>query len=215
MPLEEKIQLSQRAAQDKSQVYKNDLMSFLKELVYTLDENDKVNPIKRLPMDKGYLQDLTDIFKNERLLLIEKSRQMLITWTGMAYCLWTAMFYEGRRVVVQSKKEQDANYLVDRCKFIYERLPDWLKQMYPANPPAYCKLEFGKHNSIIQGIPQGAEQLRQYTVSLIWADEMAFQEKNEEAFIAAKPTLINGGQFIGVSSPNFKEFFFRCKSDII
>ena len=215
MPLEEKIQLSQRAAQDKSQVYKNDLMSFLKELVYTLDEHDRVHPIKRLPMEKEYLQDMANLFLTEKLLILEKSRQMLVTWLMVACHLWDVMFHEGRRIFFQSKKEQAANNLVDRAKFIYEHLPDWLKQMYPANPPAYCKLEFGKHNSIIQGIPQGAEQLRQYTASRIFSDEMPFQEKNEEAFIAAKPTLTGGGNFIGCGSPNFKEFFYRLKSDII
>ena len=215
MPMEEKVQLSQRAAQDNSKLVKNDLITFLTDYTFTLDEHDKINPIKKLPMDKEYLRDMAALFLNEKLLIIEKSRQMLITWTMIACHLWDAMFHEGRRIFFQSKKEQDANHLVDRAKFIYERLPNWLKQMYPANPPAYCKLEFGKHNSIIQGIPQGAEQLRQYTASRIFSDEMAFQEKNEEAFIASKPTLTGGGHFIGVSSPNFKEFFYRVAHDVV
>jgi len=55
--------------------------------------------------------------------------------------------------------------------------------------------------------------LRQYTSSLIISDEMAFQEKAEEAYIAARPTLIGGGKFIGISSPNYKEFFYQMVGD--
>ena len=202
-------------AQDQVSQAKADLLYFLTEFVWTLDEHDTVNPIKRLPMDKQYLQDLAHLFLTEPLLLLEKSRQMLVTWIGMAYCLWTAMFHDGKRVFVQSKKEGDANNLVDRCKFIYNHLPKYMTNAYLVNPPAYCKLEFGRHNSIIQGIPQGPEQLRQYTVSLQWADEVAFQEKSEEAYIAALPTISGGGQYIGVTTPNFKEFFYLLKSDKI
>ena len=216
MPQEEKVALSQRIANENTERIKSDLYYFLEEYVYTLDEHDVNNPVKRLPMDKQYLKDMVTLFINERLLIFEKSRQMLVTWVMVACHLWDAMFHDGRRIFFQSKKEQDANHLVDRAKFIYNHLPDWLRQLYPANTPmAYCKLEWGKHNSIIQGIPQGAEQLRQYTASRIFSDEMAFQEKKEEAYIAAKPTITGGGSYIGVSSPNFKEFFYLLKSDKI
>ncbi len=166
--------------------------------------------------DKPHLTELATHFLNEPLLLIEKSRQMMVTWIFVACHLWDAMFHEGRRIFFQSKKEHDANHLVDRAKFIYKRLPEVMKLKHPANEPmAYLKLEFGKQNSIIQGTPQGSNILRQYTASRVFSDEMAFQEKAEEAYIAAKPTLTGGGSFIGVSSPNFKEFFYLLKSDQI
>lgn len=210
----EKLALSQRIAEDETKKCQESLWYFMENYVQTLDEHDSNSPIKSLPK-KEYLKELSNLFLIERLLLIEKSRQMLVTWMGMAYCLWLAMFHQGKRIFVQSKKEQDANNLIDRIKFIYEHLPDWFKEKYKANPFSYLKLEFGKWNSIIQGIPQGAEQLRQYTVSLVFSDEMAFQEKSEEAFIAAKPTITGGGQYIGVSTPNFKEFFYRLIQDRI
>lgn len=187
---------------------------FCRNFVYTLDEHDEDNPTKPIPMEKKYLSDLASIFQTERLLIIEKSRQMMVTWIGMAYCLWVGMFHEGRRVFVQSKKEKDADELINRAKFIYSHLPEYFKIRYRANEPmSYLTIKFGKHNSVIQGIPQGADVIRQYTLSLLWSDEMAFQEKAEEAFVSAKPALSGGGQFIGVSTPNFKEFFYRLRSD--
>ncbi|HHT9145259.1 MAG TPA: hypothetical protein ACFYD4_06190 [Candidatus Wunengus sp. YC61] len=167
-------------------------------------------------MDKEYLRDLAWLFLNERLLLIEKSRQMMITWFMVAAHLWDAMFHQGRRIAFQSKKEADANNLIDRAKFIYNHLPDFLKQGdCRADPFAYCKLQFSHLNSIIQGIPQGPEQLRQYTNSRVFMDEAAFQEQAEEAFIAMKPTIVGGGSVTMVSSSNFKNFFYRLAKDKI
>lgn len=188
-----------------------DFLFFLEHYVYTLDEHDKLNPIKKMPK-KPYLKELAQHFVNERLLLVEKSRQMMVTWLACSYSLWVAMFNEGKRVFIQSKKEKDANSILDRIKFTYERLPDLMKLTYPAQS-AYCKISWPKQNSIIEAIPQGPEQVRQYTASLIISDEMAFQEQAEEAFIAAKPSLTGGGQYIGISTPNFKNFFYLLAKD--
>ena len=216
MPLEEKAQLAQGLVQKEIEHCKTDLMYFLTEYVYTLDEHEKVNPVKKLPMEKQYMRDMVTLFLNERLLLIEKSRQMMVTWFMCAAHLWDAMFHEGRRIAFQSKKEADANNLLDRAKFIYDHLPDFMKQLeHRADPFAYCKLQFGKLNSIIQGIPQGAAQLRQYTFSRVFVDEAAFQEEQEESFIAMKPTISGGGSAVIVSSPNFKNHFYLLAKDRI
>lgn len=204
-------------AQEKSYIRaENDFFFFCLEFVMTIDEHDKNAPVKHLPMEKEYMKDLSFLFVNEMYLLIEKSRQMMVTWMACAYALWVAMFHEGKRVFIQSKKEKDANATLDRVKFIYQHLPEKMKEKYKVNEPmAYCKMQWGKRNSIIEAIPQGADVLRQYTASLIISDEMAFQERAEEAYIAARPTLTGGGQFIGISSPNFKEFFYRLSKDMI
>ena len=189
-------------------------MFFLETMVLTLDEHDPESPIKPLPMHKQYLRDLAELFLSEQLLIVEKSRQMMVTWIMIACHLWEAMFHKGKRIFFQSKKEFDANNLVDRAKFIYRHLPAVTQKLFPANMPmAYLRLEFGKHDSVIQGTPQGDSVLRQYTASRIFSDEMAFQEEAEEAYIAAKPTIVGGGRFVGVSSPNFENFFYRLKAD--
>lgn len=205
------LQLKQLQATEKAS---KDFCYFLDKFVYTHDEHDPIEPTKKFPM-KDYIKQLAKIFVTEEKIIIEKSRQMMVSWIACAYALWIAMFHDGRRVFIQSKKEKDANELLNRCKFIYDKLPEVTKNKYKQDPPAHCKMTWGKANSNIQAIPQGADVLRQYTSSLIISDEMAFQEKSEEAYIAAKPTLVGGGQFIGISSPNFKEFFYRCAHDLM
>lgn len=166
--------------------------------VYTLDPHDSEEPIKKFP-DREYLKEILDIWDKEKLILIEKSRQMMMTWLCCALSLHEAQFNEGKYVFAQSKKEDDANVLLDRIKFIYHRQPDFLKQK---TIETYCKLKFTNINSQIVGIPQGGDQIRMHTASRIFSDEMAFQPEAEDAFSAAKPCIDGGGAFVGVSTAN-------------
>jgi hypothetical protein len=217
---QQKNELSVTLGEREVEVAANNLFYYLENMVYTQDEHDANAPFKPLPMHKRYLQELAQHFLDERLLLIEKSRQMMVTWLMVACHLWDAQFHNGRRIFFQSKKELDADNLVHRAKIIYDNYPEPYKSIiynkYPANKPmSYLKLDFGKQQSIIQGTAQGSDVLRQYTASRIFSDELAFQERAEEAYIAAKPTITGGGAFVGVSTPNFKNFFYLLKSDLI
>jgi len=220
MTPEQKNELSLMIGEQEVEYAANNLFYYLENMVYTMDEHDRFSPIKKLPMEKRYLQELAQHFLNEPLLLVEKSRQMMVTWLMVACHLWDCQFHQGRRIFFQSKKEVDANHLIDRAKVIYDNYPQPYKSIiyskYPAREPkAYLKLEFPKQQSILQGTPQGADVIRQYTASRIFSDELAFQEKAEEAFIASKPSIVGGGSFVGVSTPNFKNFFYLLGKDLI
>jgi hypothetical protein len=150
----------------------------------------------------------------EPLLLIPKSRQMLVTWLYVSCYLWDAQFHYGRLNFFQSKKEEDADRLVQRAFFIYEHQPDWIKAIFPAEY-SYCHIRFKKGKSEIWGVPQGGDQIREYTSSGIFSDEMAFQTQAEDAYTGSLPTIKGGGRFTGVSSANPGFFHYltenRCK----
>lgn len=185
------------------QLCRKDVHHWLTTWVYTIDQHDTKTPIKRFP-NKSYLNRLIDIWLTERLLFVPKSRQMLVTWLFVSLYLWDTQFFAGRLNFFQSKKEEDADSLIQRAKFIYDYQPQFLKR-YKINPSnmgkhTYCKLEFPEIQSKIIGIPQGGHQIRMHTASGVFADEMAFQPEAEAAFTAAKPTIDGGGRFTGVSS---------------
>ena len=183
--------------------------------VFTKDEHDPIRPVKRLPRYRYIVRVIQELAREPRVL-IPKSRQIRITWTCLSYILHSALFQGHRLNFVQSKKEEDAASLVGRQKHIYEHLPWWMKAASPLKHPLtkqpFNKLAFS-NGSLIWGVPQGSDVLRQYTASIIFDDEMAFQERAEEAYKAAKPTVDGGGQFIGCSSVNGKNFFFRMCHD--
>jgi len=65
---------------------------------------------------------------------------------------------------------------------------------------AYAKLFFRDTGSRIWGIPEGGDQIRSYTASLIYSDEAAFQPEFENAWKASNPSIKGGGKMIIVSS---------------
>lgn len=177
---------------------RRDLWYWLTHWVWTLDSHNKENPVKAFPR-KEYLKTVTEIWSKEKLLLIPKSRQMMITWLITALYLHEAQFNKGRNIFFQSKKERDADALVERAKFIFNHQPYFLK---PKSKQVYCELSFPLLNSKIQGIPQGGDQIRMHTASGIFMDEAAFMHEAEDAFTAAKPSIDGGGRITMVSSAN-------------
>ncbi len=188
---------------------------FCVNYVYTLDEHDEDNPIKKFPAYR-YLEEITKVWATEKLVVIGKTRQMFITWLLSSLNLWLSL-QPGKKIFYQSKKEEDACSILDRTKISYKRLPARLQWgCVPAGfdrdlskrptkndiRDIYNKLEFPWLDSSIQAIPQGPEIIRMHTVSSIFCDEMAFQDQVGKALAAAKPTIDGGGRFTGVSTPN-------------
>jgi len=187
---------------------KADPWEFKRTYVWTLDQvaagNDSVKPF---PDHFDYLKFLTYLRMREKLLAIPKSRRMTCSWSFIADNVHDVMFGKGRFNAFVSKKEDDAGELVSRAEFIYNNIPEWRipRELLPKlkngkmkqSPPI---MEFEETYSKIQGFPQGASQLRQFTLSRIFGDECAFWENAEEFYSASKPTIDGGGGMDLVSS---------------
>ena len=178
-------------------------------VIYTLDQTDVLQPVKPFP-NETWLELIAGRWVSEPMLALFKSRRMTITWLMIFLHLWLGMFREGAAIFFVSDKEEKSDELVKRAEFIYDHIPAEA-MLKPAKKSSYCYLEFPGLNSYIQGVPQGADQLRQYTASAIFADEFAFWPKARETFMASKPTIDGGGKFTCISSPMegfFKELCF-------
>ena len=181
-------------------------MEFFAKFVRTKDEHaDGRQSVKPFPTreEKPYLWEIADALVEEKILFIEKSRQLMLTWLMCVYCLWFAKYRENRLIFIQSKKEEDAANLVfntepnhARISFIETNLPDELQSDVIWS---YGKAYFDS-GSRIWGIPEGGDQVRSYTPSLLFTDEFAFQPEAELSWKAARPAITGGGQFVAVSS---------------
>jgi hypothetical protein len=182
--------------------YRNDPWEFLTQCVFTLDQVSKDEPIRRFP-DKEYLRLYCRFWQKYNLMSIPKSRRMTMSWITISLYVWDAIFHRGRFFAFVSKKEDDANELVNRAKFIVDNLDRSLMpdELIPKYRHVFNVLEFPEINSKIQGFPQGADQLRQFTFSGIFGDESAFWENAEKFYAASFPTLDGGGRMTLVSSP--------------
>lgn len=198
--------------------FAQDPWAFTTSCVYTLDQVSSTHPIKPFPAFLDYLAFLTGVWQVERMLAVPKSRRMFCSWNFISLFLHDAVFNRGRFHGFVSKKEDDAGDLIARAEFIYNKIPEWRipRALLPAvkngkmskQPPL---LEFPEIDSKIQGFPQGADQLRQFTLSGILGDECAFWEEAQSFYSASKPTLDGGGRMTLISSRSpgfFKKIVF-------
>ena len=174
-------------------------------VIWTLDQTDMIYPIKRFP-NHPWLEAVTNIWLQEPLFAMYKSRRMTITWLMVFLHTWLAMFREGASIYFVSDKEEKSDELVQRAAFILDHIPDDMV-LKPRYKYTYCYIDFPGLNTFIQGVPQGPDQLRQFTATAILCDEWAFWERARETFGGAKPTIDGGGRFTGISSP--KDGFFK------
>lgn len=197
---------------------RDDPYYFLTHWAYTLDTHDSQDPIKVFP-DKEYLKIIVQIWVKNKLLLVPKSRQMMMSWLFIALFLWDTQFHHGKLTFFQSKKSDDADDLVKRAKFVYDHEPNFLKRyllgnkFYPLkiNPQhggqhTQGKMTFPDIHSEIRGVPEGGDIVRMHTLSGLLSDEMAFQPEAKAAYTACKPSLSSGGRFTGVSTAEVSFF---------
>lgn len=178
---------------------RDDPMEFLR-YVKTRDEVDRTMPVKPFPVHLDYIRLYTRIWQRELYVAVPKSRRMIMTWTNVALYTWDALYHEGQSFAFVSKKEDDADELVQRSRFIVENL-DMPREFIPRLEYKYAFLRFPELNSQIRGFPQGADQLRQFTFSGILADEIAFWADAQKMYASSMPTLEGGGRFTAISSP--------------
>ena len=197
--------LEQKIARNMETYFHNPWSMIEDGVIYTLDETDKLNPVKQFP-NRPWLQEISNIWLDESLIALYKSRRMTISWLMVFLHLWLAMFREGCSVYFVSDKEEKSDELVKRAQFIFEHIPDDM-MLKPKHKGSYCYLDFPGLNSHIQGLPQGEGQLRQYTASAILFDEFAFWEQARQTFMASRPTIDGGGKITLISSP--REGFFK------
>jgi phage FluMu gp28-like protein len=180
---------------------KDDPWEFCKA-VRTLDQADEKNPVKPFPVHLDYLKLYTRVWQREKAVAVPKSRRMKLSWINIVLYLWDTMFHVGKHNAFVSKKEDDSDELVERAYFVYQNLDEAQipKELRPKANKTFAFLDFPEINSKIQGFPSGADQMRQFTLSGMLFDELAFWDDAEDTYGAAIPTLEGGGRVTLISS---------------
>jgi hypothetical protein len=175
-------------------------------------------PTKRPFPLYDYMIPIIDTWLNEQFVLVEKSRDMVATWTMVMLYTWDTLFHEGRQNIFQSEDSMKTSDLVKRAWFIYKSQPRFLKTAHPAQPSLGLakagRLRVDTTNSEIMGFPQGADQIRQYHPSGILLDEAAYLVDAGDTFAAIKPSIEQGGRFSAISSANCSWFMRACQDTL-
>ena len=153
----------------------------------------------------GYQEDLLRAYHDHRYTIAMLPRQMGKTTCAAAYLLWYCMFTPEAQVLIAAHKYTGAQDIMNRYRFGYENLPDFIRAgIYTYNRNT---IEFD-NGSRIQATTTTEDTGRGKSLSLIYCDEFAFvqpPEKAREFWTALSPTLSTGGKAIVTSTPNSDE----------
>lgn len=199
---------------------KLDRWFFCTMLAKTQDEHadpEKESPFKLFPQHE-YLRlavrewERVSQLPTNRILLILKSRQVMVSWVAIAMVLWSCLFERGRTIGWQSKKSEDANKMLrDRLYAMWERLPPLIRARHPCEYRE-GELRFADRKNIVMALPEGPDKPRQFTWSLFISDEMAFQEGSRATYVAVQPAIVGGGMYVAISTAA-PSFFYDMVED--
>ena len=192
--------------------------------VYTIDE---VRQLAR-PLPCGadeltreryaYMQPLMNDYSREhKIWFCEKSRRMMITWLLCASYLYRVMTQPHSNFFIGSRNFDKSCFLLgpSRIQGIYKNIP---ASIWPDKP----KVEFHYKNgtgfehlycpetdSYIHAMWEGAEQLREFTVTGAWFDEFAFWRFAPQLWRGAIPTISGGARVDVTTTPKMGAFAYR------
>jgi hypothetical protein len=152
-----------------------------------------------------YQERLLDAYTENKQCIAMLPRQMGKTTCAVAYLLWYTMFVPDCQVLIAAHKYEGAKDIMDRYRFGYENLPDFVRAgvySYNRNTIEY------DNGARIQATTTTENTGRGKSLSLIYCDEFAFvqpPEKAKEFWTALSPTLATGGKCIITSTPNSDE----------
>jgi len=176
---------------------------FLKYCTYTKDGNDLNSPCKPFPFHLDYHQQIADIWHSNPHFIIEKSRQMQITWIMLAMHLWFGLTGPDREIYFRRQTFEDALKLLEDMEYIYDHIPTemWPHELLPKKKTREGILEFPDLNTTFFAVSSGKDKMRGRTPSAVLLDEFAFQDDDAMVYQTLKPSFQGGAKISIVSTP--------------
>lgn len=170
------------------------------DLVQTETGNEPIISIDK-SIDKEHMYDLE--LDDDNHVYYTNGILSHNTWCTAVYLLWFAMFNFEKTILIASNKDDNAMENIFRIRFMYERLPHWLK-------PGLTDDGWNKHGvgfdngSRIISTATSENSGRGLSISLLFLDEFAFVRDTvqQEFWTSMAPTLATGGSCIIASTPN-------------
>lgn len=162
------------------------------EQVQTLDEASST--VRRFPISKAYLEDYFSVLMDfKKVLLVPKSRRMLISIATSTFCAHQARFHPNKLILISSKREKEATYFVDqRIAFIESHLIDERPKAFHSwrtKDGLIGQMQYDETGSWIIALPEKGDAARSYTFSLLVMDESDFQQQGQISYNSILPQL--------------------------
>lgn len=161
-------------------------------IVRTKDEGDKRAPLKPWPEHRHFLRRWVALLDDpaERILVVDKPRQMMFSTSTLQYVHWDCLFHYGRRWLLSKRTEDEAaEMLMDKVRFPYSLAPRWLRDARPVLDKPRVRVIYPATSSYILAVAENVatSEARGGTASGVIVDEAAFQGETEAIFDAVAP----------------------------
>jgi hypothetical protein len=132
--------------------------------------------------------------------IVLKARQIGFSTLAAAFAFWEVFFWPDRFEVMLSRTEREAAKLLQKSKYGYKMLPDWMRQRGPALVSDNQLKMFFSNESALESLPSGNDPARGESVYRVFIDEMAFLPNSEEAWASIEPIADVGGRIVCLST---------------
>ncbi len=97
-------------------------------------EEGRPDPYEHFPPYE-YFRDTFELLDFERVHWFEKSRDLMLSWSLVAYLTRQAMTVPHRGVLLQTQKEDKVIQLIDYAKCLYKTQPPEIQRAFPLKKP--------------------------------------------------------------------------------
>jgi hypothetical protein len=188
--------------------YRTHPADFVDDWMMTYDprQDVKVMPFSLFPKQRDYLDWLYDRWAKREDGLVEKSRDMGVTWLCCAFAVWMWIFHQQASIAFGSRKEDlvdklgDPDSIFEKMRMIIDRLPsEFIPAGFdPKQHATHMKIINPVNGSGIKG-EAGDNIGRGGRSSVYFKDESAFYERPDKIEAALS---MNSDVKIDVSTPN-------------
>lgn len=189
-----------------------DPVYFIEKYMKIININDGLVPFKMYKYQKEMIRS----FHENRFSIITTSRQAGKSTTTCAFILWYIIFQKDKTVALLANKGDTAREILNKIQLAFQHLPSWLQQGVVEWQKGSVVLE---NNSRVIATATSSDNIRGYSVNLLFIDEAAFIENWDEFSTSVLPTISSGSEtkVILVSTPCGLNHFYKTwkQSDVL
>jgi len=142
-------------------------------------------------------------------LVLLKGRQLGLTWFIAAYVVWRITYAKQLTVVVVNQQKDYAKDFIKRVKYIYDRLPVWMRKEITTDNKQELNWGALGNNIVLRAIVGGEKAARSMTVDLAILDEGSRIPELDATMAAIQPGVESaGGQIVALSSSAGPQGYF-------
>ncbi len=143
-----------------------------------------------------HTQEVIATLLREKHITVLKARQIGLSTIIAVYVTWYALGHIGANVLLFSQGQDEAKALLQKCRNVYDQLPNFLK--FRLDPDSKEAIGFPALKSVIKALPSTTSAGIGETASILVWDEHAKHEYADTNYTHAKPTIDGGGQVISI-----------------